>query len=273
MEQACTDLATAGVMVSAVAYGGDLTFLQITFGYIVGRFLIIHVLMPLYFRGEAFTAYQVLESHFGTLSRRAASSLFLVTRNVSDALRLFLTALVLEIVLGLDLTVSVLVLGAITIVYTLVGGAKSVIWNDCIQFVIYMLGAAVAFAIIVQGVGKTTKQLNTMEAGEFIHDVAGPLGHASEIEMYGTAVVVDAGPRDNLAAWAALKGVRSGDVLVILGTTLLAMGQQDLVQSAEAQTTAQQLALGALAAVHHEPIFLVHHHSRRQATPYGRCGS
>jgi SSS family solute:Na+ symporter len=136
----------------AAAAGGNLTFLQITFGYITGRFLIIHVLMPLYFRGEAFTAYQVLESRFGTLSRRAASTLFLVTRNVSDALRLFLTALVLEIVLGLDLTTSVLVLGAITIVYTLVGGAKSVIWNDCIQFVIYMLGAVAAFTIIVQGV-------------------------------------------------------------------------------------------------------------------------
>lgn len=136
----------------AAAAGGNLTFLQITFGYIVGRFLIIRILMPLYFRGEAFTAYQVLESRFGVLSRRAASTLFLVTRNVSDALRLFLTALVLQIVLGLDLTISVIVLGAITIVYTLVGGAKSVIWNDCIQFAVYMLGAVAAFTIIIQGV-------------------------------------------------------------------------------------------------------------------------
>lgn len=144
-----TFLSLPGITAAA---GGNLTFLQITFGYIVGRFLIIYVLMPLYFRGEAFTAYQVLESRFGVLSRRAASSLFLVTRNVSDALRLFLTALVLQIVLGLDLTVSVIVLGAITIVYTLVGGAKSVIWNDCIQFAVYMLGAAAAFTIIVQGI-------------------------------------------------------------------------------------------------------------------------
>ena len=144
-----TFLSLPGITAAA---GGNLAFLQITFGYIAGRFLIIYVLMPLYFRGEAFTAYQVLEKRFGTLSRRAASSLFLVTRNVSDALRLFLTALVLQIVLGLDLTVSVIVLGAITIFYTLVGGAKSVIWNDCIQFVIYMLGAVAAFTIIVRGV-------------------------------------------------------------------------------------------------------------------------
>lgn len=131
------------------AAGGNLTFLQIAIGYIVGRLIIIQVLLPIYFRSENFTAYQVLESRFGKTSRRLTSVLFLVTRNLSDALRLFLTALVLQIVTGLDLTLSVIVLGLITVVYTLVGGAKSVIWNDGVQFVIYMLGAVVAFTIIV----------------------------------------------------------------------------------------------------------------------------
>ncbi|MDX2412205.1 MAG: sodium:solute symporter [Woeseiaceae bacterium] len=133
----------------AAAAGGNLTFLQITIGYIVGRIAVIFVLLPLYFKGQPFTAYEVLESRFGKASRRTASSLFLVTRNVSDSLRLFLTALVLQIVLGLDLTGSVIFIGAVTILYTFIGGAKSVIWNDCIQFVIYMLGAAAAAAIIL----------------------------------------------------------------------------------------------------------------------------
>jgi SSS family solute:Na+ symporter len=133
----------------AAAAGGNLTFLQITIGYVVGRIAVIFVLLPLYFKGQPFTAYEVLESRFGKASRRTASSLFLVTRNVSDSLRLFLTALVLQIVLGLDLTVSVIFIGAVTILYTFIGGAKSVIWNDCIQFVIYMLGAAAAAAIIL----------------------------------------------------------------------------------------------------------------------------
>ena len=133
----------------AAAAGGNLTFLQITIGYIVGRIAVVFVLLPLYFKGAPFTAYEVLESRFGKMSRRTASSLFLVTRNVSDSLRLFLTALVLQIVLGLDLTVSVIFIGAVTILYTFIGGAKSVIWNDCIQFVIYMLGAAAAAAIIL----------------------------------------------------------------------------------------------------------------------------
>lgn len=131
------------------AINGNLTFLQIAIGYIVGRFIIIYVLLPIYFRSDTFTAYEVLEARFGKFSRRLTSVLFLITRNLSDALRLFLTALVLQIVLGLDLTISVILLGIITIIYTLVGGAKSVIWNDSIQFVIYMVGAGAAFAIIM----------------------------------------------------------------------------------------------------------------------------
>ena len=136
----------------AAAAGGNLTFLQITFGYIVGRLGVIFVLLPLYFRGQPFTAYEVLETRFGRLSRRLVSSLFLLTRNASDALRLFLTALVLQIVLGLDLGISVVVIGVVTILYTFIGGARSVVWNDCIQFVIYMLGAVAAVVIIVGAV-------------------------------------------------------------------------------------------------------------------------
>lgn len=131
------------------AINGNLTFLQIAIGYIIGRLLIIYILLPIYFRSENFTAYEVLEARFGKLSRRLTSILFLFTRNLSDALRLFLTALVLQIVLGLDLTTAVILLGLITVIYTLVGGARSVIWNDGIQFIIYMLGAGGALTIII----------------------------------------------------------------------------------------------------------------------------
>jgi SSS family transporter len=133
----------------AAAAGGNLTFLQITIGYIVGRLFVVFVLLPLYFRGIPFTAYEVLESRFGRASRRTVSTLFLLTRNAGDSLRLFLTALVLQLVLGLDLAVSVIAISGVTILYTFIGGAKSVIWNDCIQFTVYMAGAAAAAFIIV----------------------------------------------------------------------------------------------------------------------------
>ena len=151
----------------AAAAGGDLTFLQITIGYIVGRTGVIFVLLPLYFRGKPFTAYEVLETRFGTMSRRLVSSLFLLTRNASDALRLFLTALVLQIVLGLDLSLSVIFIGIVTILYTFIGGARSVIWNDCIQFVIYMLGAfAAAYIIVNEAPGGLEQMLSFANDGD-----------------------------------------------------------------------------------------------------------
>jgi SSS family transporter len=133
----------------AFAEGGDMRFLQITFGYIVGRLLVVWVLLPLYFQGEAFTAYEVLQRRFGAASRRATSLLFLVTRNLSDALRLFLTALALQLALGLSLPTCIVVMGAITIFYTFIGGVKSVVWNDCLQFFIYILGAVLALMTII----------------------------------------------------------------------------------------------------------------------------
>ena len=118
-------------------------FLQITFGYIVGRLAIIALLLPLYFRGEPFTAYEVLERRFGKASRRVSSLLFIVTRNLADALRLYLAALVLQEAMGLEMRTCIIIVGAVTVTYTYLGGVKSVVWNDCIQFTIYIIGAVV----------------------------------------------------------------------------------------------------------------------------------
>jgi len=133
------------------ASGTGMRFLQLPLGYIVGRAVIVYVLLPLYFRGELFTAYQVLDRRFGSLTRKAASLLFLVTRNLGDGLRLFLAAIVLQELAGLPFVWSVVLMGLVTIVYTFFGGMRSVVWNDCIQFVIYMLGGIAAlFAIAAQ---------------------------------------------------------------------------------------------------------------------------
>lgn len=129
---------------------GDLRFLQLAIGLFLGRCVIVRLFLPHYFRGELFTAYEVLQRRFGGSVKQTASLLFLVTRNLADGLRLYLTAVVLERVSGLDLSICVVVLGVVTIVYTFFGGMKSVVWTDCIQFAVYMLGALVAGWLILQ---------------------------------------------------------------------------------------------------------------------------
>ncbi len=148
-----TETSTATFLsVPAIAFsiGGDLQFLQLTFGYIIGRWIVVVTLLPLFFRGRLLSAYEVLEQRFGSLTKQTASVMFLITRNLGDGLRLFLTAIVLEKSVGLPLPLSVVVIGVVTIVYTFFGGMKSVVWNDCLQFIIYIAGGIVALMLILQ---------------------------------------------------------------------------------------------------------------------------
>ncbi|MCP4857570.1 MAG: transporter, partial [Fuerstiella sp.] len=145
-----TETSTATVLsIPGAAYGEvGMRWLQIAMGYVLGRAVVVRVFLPLYFKGKLFTAYQVLDQRFGSATKTAASLLFLVTRNLGDGLRLFLAGLVVHTLLGWPFAWSVVAMGAVTIVYTVFGGLRSVVWNDCIQFVIYMLGGAAAVIII-----------------------------------------------------------------------------------------------------------------------------
>lgn len=137
--------------VPGIAYFGDLRFLQLPLGYIVGRLIVCVILLPRYFRGEMFTAYEVLDKRFGGGVKRAASGLFIVTRTLGDGLRLYLGAIVLKEVAGVDMNSAIVILGVATIIYTFVGGIRAVVWTDFIQFVVYMVGAGVALWILLGG--------------------------------------------------------------------------------------------------------------------------
>lgn len=141
------------------AKSGDFRFLQLAIGYIVGRTLVVVLFLPAYFRGSLFTAYELLEQRFGLSTRRIASALFLVARNIGDALRLFLTAIVLSKAMGMSLTSCIIVTGVVTAVYTLFGGMRSVVWNDCLQFVVYLVAAIASAVILLQGIPGGFEQL------------------------------------------------------------------------------------------------------------------
>ncbi|MCC7476152.1 MAG: transporter [Pirellulales bacterium] len=141
--------------------GGNFTFLQIAIGYIVGRFGVILFLLPGYFRGETLTAYHVLEQRFGRTTRRLASLVFLLTRNLADGLRLFLTAIALNIALGLPMVPCIVITTVATAIYSCAGGVRSVVWNDCIQFAVYMLGAIVAAGLLLSLIPGGWHELST----------------------------------------------------------------------------------------------------------------
>lgn len=130
--------------------GGNLAFLQLAFGYVIGRIVIAWLLLPQYFQGELLTAYQVLRQRFNPAVQRAASGLFLVTRTVADGLRLYLTAILLHLFTGWSGEASILVMAVAMIVFTYLGGMQAVVWTDLVQFLIYLLGAVVAGLFILK---------------------------------------------------------------------------------------------------------------------------
>src|SRR5215813_1409181 len=133
----------------AIAYGGNLAFLQLVFGYLIGRIAIVLVLLPGYFRGEFFTAYAVIEKRFGSQMRSLAAATFLITRAIAEGVRVAAIALVVSVVLGTSERLAVFIVIALTIVYTFEGGMKAVIWTDVAQFLLYLAGSAITFFFLL----------------------------------------------------------------------------------------------------------------------------
>jgi len=133
----------------ALAFAGNLGFLQLVFGYLIGRVIITLVFIPHYFRGEFYTAYQLIEKRFGERMKSIAASIFLVTRALGEGVRIAAIALVVSVVFGTAERPAVLLVIALTLLYTFEGGMKAVIWTDVAQLVIYLAGSVVAFVLLL----------------------------------------------------------------------------------------------------------------------------
>ena len=135
--------------IPAQTYAGNMTFLQLAVGYIIGRILVSLLFIPAYFRGDLFTSYELLQRRFGTRVKTLSAVIFLITRSLADGIRLFTTAFVIAIVTQVPVTWVVIILGAAMIVYTMRGGVSAVIWTDVVQMFVYIAGAgAVAVALL-----------------------------------------------------------------------------------------------------------------------------
>ena len=133
----------------AVAYSGNLTFLQLVFGYIVGRVLITIFFLPGYFRGEYLTAYALIEKRFGARMRSVAAITFLTTRTLAEGVRVSAIALVVSVALGTSERLAVFIVIALTILYTFEGGMKAVIWTDVAQFLLYLSGSILTLGVLL----------------------------------------------------------------------------------------------------------------------------
>jgi len=128
-----------------IAYDGNFGFLQLVLGYLAGRVVISLIFIPQFFRGEMFTAYQLIDRRFGKALHRMTSGVFLVTRAAAEGVRVWAVAIVVRVALGTNDIASVGIVMLLTLIYTFEGGMAAVIWTDVVQMFIYVGGTIAGF--------------------------------------------------------------------------------------------------------------------------------
>ena len=132
------------ISVPGLAYRDNWFFLQLALGYIIGRILVSFILLPQYFNSGITSIYEVIGNNFGHNVQKIASGIFLITRVLADGVRFLATSVVVQVITGWSLPFSVLIIGFITLVYTLSGGIKTIVWIDTIQFILYLFGGIIS---------------------------------------------------------------------------------------------------------------------------------
>jgi SSS family transporter len=137
------------ISIPGLAYDSNLTFLQVVMGYVVGRVIISFLLLPHYFRGDLYTAYELIERRFGRGLRSLTAGLFLLTRAAAEGVRVYAVSIVVAIALGTGQVASIAIITILTLIYTFEGGLAAVIWTDVVQTAIYVGGTLVGLVTIL----------------------------------------------------------------------------------------------------------------------------
>lgn len=146
------------ISVPGISYRGDWSFLQLALGYIAGRILVSIFLLPIFFKHGVTSIYEILEKQFNVYIQKLASFTFLITRILADGVRFLATAIIIQSITGWSIYESILLIGVITLIYTVSGGLKAVIHIDAFQFGIYLLSAIICIYFIIDLVPENSFQ-------------------------------------------------------------------------------------------------------------------
>lgn len=137
-----------GVPAMLFAEGGNLGFIQIVFGYVIGRLVLAAVMVPYYFKNEIYSPFALIGNAFGYDAHKTAAGLFLIAGTLAAGVRVFVTCIPLQLMLGWDVTSAIFLFVGLSLVYTAIGGLKAVVWTDAVQFVLFVVGGLFALFYI-----------------------------------------------------------------------------------------------------------------------------
>jgi solute:Na+ symporter, SSS family len=157
-------------------YAEGMKFVQFYFGLPLAMIVLSVTVVPFFWRARVYTAYEYLERRFDLKTRTLTAFLFLMSRGLSCSVVVAAPALILSIVLGWNLTLTVLAIGLPTVVYTMVGGVQAVTWTDVKQMVIIVVGILAAVVVLIAGLP------DGMSLGTALH-VAGAVGKTQALDF------------------------------------------------------------------------------------------
>jgi SSS family solute:Na+ symporter len=134
----------------SLSFNGNFGFLQLVFGYLLARLVIASLFLPAYFRGEMYTAYELMRIRFGPRIRRLTAGTFLILRALAEGVRVFAISIVISVVLGTGEMASIAAIMLLTLLYTYEGGMTAVIWTDVIQMTLYVAGAVISLFLVLR---------------------------------------------------------------------------------------------------------------------------
>lgn len=153
-------IAMIGTSISGVTYvsvpgmveGKQMSYIQMVFGFVAGYFAVAYILLPLYYRLGLSSIYVYLEQRYGRHAHRTGAAFFLLSKYLGCAVRMYLTAVVLQLVLfdslGIPFGLSVACIMLIVWLYSYKGGVKTLVWTDLLQ-TLCLLAAMVGFVICI----------------------------------------------------------------------------------------------------------------------------
>lgn len=158
------------------AYADGMRFVQIYFGLPIAMIILSLTLLPFFYRARVYTAYEYLERRFDAKTRALTSVLFLVQRSLACGVIISAPGLILSVVLGWNLTVTILAIGVPTVLYTMFGGVQAVTWTDVKQMVLIVAGLAAAVVLLM------IRLPAEVEPGAALH-LAGAVGRLKAVDF------------------------------------------------------------------------------------------
>ncbi len=174
------------------SFDDGMEFIQVYLPQPLVMVLLCALFVPFFYRAKLYTAYEYLETRFDPKTRSLTSFLFLVSRGMAAGLVLYAPAIVLSVIMGWDETVTILIMGAITILYTMVGGITAVIWTDVIQMLMMFVGIGAAIAVL----------FGTLPAEVGVGDVV----YIGGIQEMWSSIDLDFDPTNTYSIWTGMIG-------------------------------------------------------------------